>query len=62
MTGVTASILEGLDEMLTVAQLGLPLPPRCSLACTNILENTMGTHPACLPQPPPEAHFIGEAN
>jgi putative transposase len=41
--GVAASILERLDEMLTVIRLGLPLPLRRSLACTNIIENTMGT-------------------
>ena len=41
--GVSASILEGLDEMLTVIQLGLPLSLRRSLACTNIIENMMGT-------------------
>jgi putative transposase len=41
--GVAASILEGLDEMLTVIRLGLPLSLRRSLACTNIIENLMGT-------------------
>ena len=41
--GVSASILEGLDEMLTVIRLGLPLSLRRSLACTNIIENMMGT-------------------
>jgi putative transposase len=41
--GVAGSILEGLDEMLTVIRLGLPLPLRRSLACTNIIENMMGT-------------------
>src|SRR5271156_4219205 len=42
--GVSASILEGLDEMLTVvARLGLPAELRRSLACTNIIENLMGT-------------------
>ncbi len=51
--GVFASILEGIDEILTVTRLGLPveLPhgtspqaegPR-SLACTNIIENMNGT-------------------
>ena len=51
--GVCASILEGIDEILTVTRLGLPveLPhgtspwaegPR-SLACTNIIENMNGT-------------------
>ena len=41
--GVSASILEGLDKMLTVIRLGLPLSLRRSLACTNIIENMMGT-------------------
>jgi putative transposase len=41
--GVSASILEGLDEMLTVIRLGLPHSLRRSLACTNIIENMMGT-------------------
>ena len=41
--GVAASILEGLDEMLTVIRLGLPSSLRRSLACTNIVENMMGT-------------------
>ena len=41
--GVSASILEGLDEMLTVIRLGLPRELRRSLACTNIIENVMGT-------------------
>jgi putative transposase len=41
--GVAASILEGLDEMLTVIRLGLPEQLRRSLACTNIIENMMGT-------------------
>jgi transposase-like protein len=40
---VSASILEGLDEMLTVNRLGLPRDLRRSLACTNIIENVMGT-------------------
>jgi transposase-like protein len=40
---VSASILEGLDEMLTVTKLGLPPELRRSLACTNIIENVMGT-------------------
>jgi hypothetical protein len=35
--------LEGLDEMLTVTRLGLPPELRRSLACTNIIENVMGT-------------------
>jgi putative transposase len=41
--GVAASILEGLDEMLTVNRLGLPAQLRRSLACTNAIENMMGT-------------------
>jgi putative transposase len=41
--GVAASILEGLDEILTVNRLGLPAKLRCSLACTNSIENMMGT-------------------
>ncbi len=41
--GVAASILEGLDEMLTVNRLGLPAKLRRSLACTNSIENMRGT-------------------
>jgi putative transposase len=41
--GACASILEGLDEMLTVTRLGLPSQLRRALACTNIIENMMGT-------------------
>jgi putative transposase len=41
--GVSNSILEGLDEILTVSRLGLPTELRRSLACTNIIENMMGT-------------------
>jgi len=41
--GVATSILEGLDEILTVTRLGLPAELRRSLACTNIIENVMGT-------------------
>ena len=37
------SILEGLDEILTVIRLGLPQEFRRSLACTNIIENALGT-------------------
>ena len=36
--GVSGSILEGLDEILTVIRLGLPHELRRSLACTNIRE------------------------
>ena len=41
--GVAASILEGLDEILTVNRLGLPAQLRRSLACTNGIENMIGT-------------------
>jgi len=41
--GVGTSILEGLDEILTVNRLGLPAELRRSLACTNSIENMMGT-------------------
>ena len=41
--GVAAAILEGMDELLTVVRLKLPLPLRRSLACTNIIENMMGS-------------------
>jgi putative transposase len=41
--GVSGSLLEGLDEILTVTRLGLPTELRRSLACTNIIENMMGT-------------------
>lgn len=41
--GVAKSILEGLDEMLTVNRLGLPLELRRVLACTNAIENMLGT-------------------
>jgi putative transposase len=41
-SGVAASILEGLDEMLTVNRLHLPAKLRRSLACTNSIENMMG--------------------
>jgi hypothetical protein len=37
--GVSKSIPEGLDEILTVSRLGLPAELRRSLACTNIIEN-----------------------
>ena len=40
--GVAGSILEGLDEILTVIRLGLPHKLRRSLACTNIIENALG--------------------
>ena len=41
--GVSGSILEGIDEILTVTRLGLPMQLRRSLACTNIIENMNGT-------------------
>jgi transposase-like protein len=41
--GVAGSILEGLDEILTVNRLKLPAQLRRSLACTNSIENVMGT-------------------
>ena len=41
--GVSASILEGIDEILTVTRLGLPVELRRSLACTNVIENMNGT-------------------
>ena len=41
--GISASILEGLDEVLCVVRLGLPKELRRSLACTNIIENMNGT-------------------
>ncbi|WP_298425494.1 IS256 family transposase [Rhodoblastus sp.] len=41
--GVSASILEGLDEILTVTRLHLPAQLRRSLACTNIIENMNGS-------------------
>src|SRR5208283_3198656 len=40
--GVSASILEGIDQMLTVTRLGLPRELRRSLACANIIENVIG--------------------
>jgi putative transposase len=39
--GVSGSILEGLDEMLTVIRLGLPEELRRSLGCTNAIESLM---------------------
>ena len=41
--GSPARSLEGIDEILTVTRLGLPKELRRSLACTNIIENVMGT-------------------
>jgi putative transposase len=42
-SGVSKTILEGLDEILTVSRLGLPAELRRLLACTNIIINMMGT-------------------
>jgi len=41
--GVSASILEGIDEILTVTRLKVPAELRRSLACTNIIENVNST-------------------
>lgn len=41
--GVCGSLLEGLDEILTVNRLRLPPELRRSLACTNAIENMQGT-------------------
>jgi transposase-like protein len=41
--GVSATILEGMDELLTVVRLKLRRQLRRSLACTNIIENMMGS-------------------
>jgi putative transposase len=40
---VSETILEGINEILTVVRLKLPMQLRRSLACTNIIENMMGT-------------------
>lgn len=40
---LVGSLLEGIDEMLTVNRLGLPQALRRSLACTNAIENMQGT-------------------
>ena len=39
--GVSASILQGLDEMLTVIRIGVPDQLRRSLGCTNAIESLM---------------------
>jgi len=39
--GVSASIHEGLDEMLTVIRVGLPDQLRRALGCTNAIESLM---------------------
>lgn len=41
--GVSATILEGMDEVLMMIRLGLPIELRRSLACTNSIKNMMGT-------------------
>lgn len=41
--GASGSILEGLDEMLTVNRPRLPPELRRSLACINAIENMQGT-------------------
>ena len=41
--GVCGSLLEGLDQILTVNRLRLPPELRRSLACTNAIENMQGT-------------------
>lgn len=41
--GVSASILEELDEIITVNRLGLSAERRHSLACTTINENMIGS-------------------
>lgn len=41
--GVAGSILEGIDDILTVTRLGLPEELRRSLATSNIIENMNGT-------------------
>ena len=41
--GVSKSIQECLDEILTVIRLGLPPELRRSFACTNAIENALGT-------------------
>ena len=42
--GVSGSILEGLEEIFTVIRaIGLPHELRRSIACTNIVENALGT-------------------
>ena len=43
-SGVSGSILERLDDILTVIRLGLPGNLRRSLACTNITENMMSSN------------------
>src|SRR5271165_2621751 len=40
-SGVSGSILEGINEILTVTRLGMPKELRRALACTNMIENVM---------------------
>ena len=49
-SGVSGSILEGIDEILTVTRLRLPKQLRRSLACTNIIENMMGAVRRTVPE------------
>lgn len=42
-SGVVASLIEGLDEMLTVHRLDFPPPLRGSFACTASIENMVET-------------------
>ena len=42
-SGVSGSILEGINEILTVTRLRMPKVLRRALACTNMIENVMGT-------------------
>ena len=48
--GVSGSILEGLDEILTVNRLGLPAELRRALACTKHHREHERRHPSGLPQ------------
>ena len=41
--GVSKTILEGIDEILAVIRLDLPAERRRALACTNAIENALGT-------------------
>ena len=41
--GVSKTIQEGIDEILAVIRLGLPAERRRALACTNAIENALGT-------------------
>ena len=50
--GVAKSILEGLDEMLTVNRLGLPLELRRALACTDEMDKRFFVTSQILRRPP----------